>query len=84
MNAGTANDLPVEIIPLESVFQCLQSMAVAVAVLRQAAGYFIRTDTHGLGHILECIFRHRVIFALLATNHWWKDNLYPFSESIYR
>ena len=64
MNAGTANVLPVKLFPLDPFFNVFNRWQLPLQFFRQAAGYFIRTDTHGLGHILECIFRHQVIFAL--------------------
>ena len=64
MNAGTANVIPVKLFPLDPFFNVFNRWQLPLQFFRQAAGYFIRTDAHGLGHILECIFRHQVIFAL--------------------
>ena len=64
MNTGTANVIPVKLFPLDPFFNVFNRWQLPLQFFRQAAGYFIRTDTHGLGHILERILRHQIIFAL--------------------
>ena len=64
MNTGMASDIPVQLFLLNPFFNVFNRWQLPLQFFRQAVGYFIRTDAHGLGHILECIFRHQVIFAL--------------------
>ena len=64
MNTGMASDIPVQLFLLDPFFNVFNRWQLPLQFFRQAVGYFIRTDAHGLGHILECIFRHQVIFAL--------------------
>ena len=50
MNAGTANVIPVKLFSLDPFFNVFNRWQLPLQFFRQAAGYFIRTDAHGLGH----------------------------------
>ena len=84
MNAGTANVIPVKLFPLDPFFNVFNRWQLPLQFFRQAAGYFIRTDTHGLGHILECILRHQVIFALTQQQANRRIIAVLFQNPIYR
>ena len=56
MNAGTANVIPVKLFPLDPFFNVFNRWQLPLQFFRQAAGYFIRTDTHRLGHNCQIPF----------------------------
>ena len=84
MNTGMVILIPVQSFPLNPFFNVFNRWQLPLQFFRQTAGYFIRTDTHRLGHILERIFRYQIIFALTQQQTNRRMVVLLFQNPIYR